>query len=343
MEINKEEENYIIKCTYEDSTDIIVQFQNKKIFLRRIIDEYIDEMKGKQEIEILPGVYIKINAKLSCYLSLIRHESSHLLSELIKCTIFTKIRMKILVEVHNKKDYINIYSNENIRTKKDYYCKYDYKKYHKRISPKLLPYPDTLGGGAGRCVIWNIFQTIGLLESGCESVYEFYSLSQLLDMTSANSELLDKCKKSRNCGYIIRKMLNDEYKGKWENDNENDDITVQLKEGQYSLCEGKHRVCMAKRFEINNIPVEITEVFDKGKIYYDPEIFEYYTPSNEYTCHEIMGDFYSTLNRIGINKEDSHKLLTGDFIDIVEFIEEKSGNNIIEIANKCYSENRKKF
>lgn len=342
MVIKKEQENYVIRCTYEESSDIIVKFQNKKLFLSNIIDEYIDEMKSKQRIEILPGVYIKIAAKLNFYLSLIRHESSHFFSELIRYTILKIIPVKIFVEVYNKKDKINICSNEKKEMQKDYYYEHDYKNYYDRISPKLLPYPDTLGGGGGRCVIWSIFQDIGLLEVGCESAYEFYSLSQLLDMTSTNSKLLDKCKESRNCGYIIRKMLNDEYKGTWENNNKNDDITVQLEEGKYSLCEGKHRVCMAKRFGINNIPVEVTEVFKKKKMYYNSNIFGCNADINRYTCHEIMEDFYSTLNRIGINKEDSHKLLIGDFIDIVEFIEEKSGDNIIEIADKCYSENMKK-
>lgn len=351
MKIDKKESNYEVNCTYEDSYGVIIEFQNKKISLRTIFDEYINDIRKNQIIEVLPGVYIKVNFNLNNvvmpeynpYDSLYGLIKSLVLG--IKTRILQKVSIKVFITVNNKKDYINIYINEElgINNEKDYYYESECKSYNKRISPNILPYPDTLGGGAGRCAIWNIFKTLGLLESGCESAYEFYSLSQLLDMTSNNNNLLDICKKSSNCGYIIDKMINNEYKGKWEDGKGYDDITVDFEEGEYSLYEGKHRVCMAKRFDITTIPVEITEIVHKEKKYYDSDIFNLEISSKQYTCHEIMDDFYSTLSRIRLNKEDSHELLNNDFIDIVEFIEKRAGKNIIKIRNICNGENEKIF
>lgn len=351
MKINKQESNYEVNCTYEDSYEVIIEFQNKKISLRTIFNEYMTDIRKNQTIEVLPGVYIKVNfnlnnvvmPKYNPYDSLYGLIKSLVLA--IKTRILQNVSIKVFITVNNKKDYINIYNNEElgISNEKDYYYESEYESYKKRISPKILPYPDTLGRGAGRCVVWNIFQTLGLLESGCESAYEFYTLSQLLDMTSNNNNLLNKCKESRNCGYIIDKMINNEYKGKWEGGNGCDDISVGFEEGKYRLYEGKHRVCMAKRFNITTIPVEVTEIVHKKKKYHDSDLLRLHRLNQNYTCHEIMDDFYSTLTRIGLNKEDSHKLLNNDFIDIVEFIEKKVGKNIIKIRNICNAENERIF
>lgn len=349
MKIKEQGHDYKINCTYKESMSLIINFQGKEISLDDVFDEYIDEIKKDRPIEILPGIYIEVNCDLNKmvmpqynpYDTLWGITKSLLLA--IKTKILQKSSIKISISIHNIKDYIKVYERTyKINNKKEHY-EYDLKNYNERISPKLLPYPNTLGGGARGCIIWDIFQSIGLLECGWESAYEFYSLSEILDMTSKNEKLLAKCKKSKNCGYIIDKMINNNYKGKWEGGEGWDDISVELNRGKYRLYEGKHRVCMAKRFNIDVIPVEVTELIHKEIKYYSSSSMDLCIAHRKYTCREIMNDFYETLKKIGIHKEDSHELLKNSNNDIIEFIERKSGMSIIEIRDKCNDENYKKF
>lgn len=259
---------------------------------------------------------------------------------MLKENSFKFISTKIEIIIKNKKDYVDVYIKNYSQVNKSYYYEYEEpKKYLQRINPKVLPYPNRLGSGSGKCAVWDIFQQIGLLECGQESIYKFYSVSEILNMTSKNEDLLKKCKESQNCGYIIEKMLNNEYKGLWEGGSGKDDISIELEEDKYSLDEGKHRVCMAKRFDIADIPVEITENIRKEKKYYDDDMILF---KRQYTCHEIMKHCYETLENIGISNEDAHELLKLPIanLELVNFIENKAGMNIYQIKNKCYNSNK---
>lgn len=82
MKLNKKEDSYILKYSYNESINIIVNFQGKEITLDTIIDEYAGEIKKNKLIEILPCVYMKINRNINKCRYEYNPQSS--LSEMIK-------------------------------------------------------------------------------------------------------------------------------------------------------------------------------------------------------------------------------------------------------------------
>ena len=134
-------------------------------------------------------------------------------------------------------------------------------------------------------------------------------------------------------------MTEGKYEAKFEVDNSyyDDDISVTLEDGTYSLNEGKHRVCIAKRFNIERIPAQVTTIINdkdtlvKSKSMLEPIPFNY----KRVNCENILIDCYEKYNMIGLNDEDVRKLNeTVSDKDLVNFIETTVGKTLTEIERE---------
>ena len=126
------------------------------------------------------------------------------------------------------------------------------------IATEQLPYPDSLGNNgdldirsiAHGCSICQLF-----LENGAKEPLPF---AHILRETSEIPEFLEICKSSKHCGKLLDKFKNGTYKALYQGGQGDDDILVVLRKKDvdiYDVIEGKHRVCVAKRFGIKEIPV----------------------------------------------------------------------------------------
>ena len=203
------------------------------------------------------------------------------------------------------------------------------------INPNDLPYPNTLGKGAGKCVIWSIFSNLNLYSTSY-NLYSVMSAKDMFEMSSQNEKLLQCCCRSWLCGPIISKMKEGRYEAKFENQSENDyrdDIFVSCRNGKYSLYEGKHRVCIAKRLNIELVPaiVEVYE-YEKKELYKKMRKLESYN-SKKCTCENILAECIKIYTNLGLSVADIHELneVIGNK-GMLEFIEERSGKSIAELA-----------
>jgi len=126
----------------------------------------------------------------------------------------------------------------------------------KVINPDIVEYPSVLGGNntgyLHGCAICQFFFNKGW----SDEPQDIYSI---LSSTSNKTEFNQLCLNSTHCAPIIEKFLNGTYKAKYDGGNGADDIYVWNNGDAIVAVEGKHRICIAKRFKIKEIPV----IFDE--------------------------------------------------------------------------------
>jgi hypothetical protein len=130
----------------------------------------------------------------------------------------------------------------------------------KDFKTELLDYPCVLGDSTRKkylhgCIICQRFRECGIHE-------EPQNIYNILTTTAKDKETYNKwCLESTFCAPLIQKFLNGTYKAKYDGGDGDDDISVFKMDGKYCVDEGKHRVCIAKRFDIKEIPVVFTEEY----------------------------------------------------------------------------------
>ncbi len=152
-------------------------------------------------------------------------------------------------------DYIKKFENKySIRRKKINMSRYIEK--NTIIETDLLPFPNALGNN-GDLDIKGIKHGCLL----CQYLIDYENYDQplniysILSSTSSDEFYLDICKKSVHCMKLLNKFQSGTYKSLADGGDGKDDITIGLKRGDYTIYEGKHRVCVAKRFNVKTIPV----------------------------------------------------------------------------------------
>jgi len=130
----------------------------------------------------------------------------------------------------------------------------------RNFKTELLDYPSVLGDSTRKkylhgCIVCQRFRELGIAE-------EPQDIYAILTATAKNKETYNElCLESTFCAPLIQKFQNRTYKAKYDGGDGDDDISVSIINGEYYVDEGKHRVCIAKRFEIKEIPVIFTEEY----------------------------------------------------------------------------------
>lgn len=129
-------------------------------------------------------------------------------------------------------------------------------KVHTMIDTELLDYPLKLGRAYEArhylhgCAICEYFK---------DEFKEPQDIRFILTETAKEKKFNDICLQSTHCGPIIKKLLNGEYIANYDGGAGTDDIQIGVIGGEYVIFEGKHRVCMVKRFGLKKVPVVLSK------------------------------------------------------------------------------------
>lgn len=158
------------------------------------------------------------------------------------------------------------------------------------VDVEKIFYPTTMRGGANRCIVWNIFQTLDLVNI-FKKDYKVFDVETMLEASSYNEEILELCSNYDTCSYILEKFRNGIYSTSEEM---HDNIELTEYKGYYFPVEGKHRVCIAKRFKIPKIYAEVTGCIDieKEEEQEDKPLYLKNLNFNSFTEEDILNAHY---------------------------------------------------
>lgn len=122
-----------------------------------------------------------------------------------------------------------------------------------RVS-EIIEYPDSLGGD--KCIHLNAAKKLGLYIPGSNKSKK--SIKQVLEESSQSLEKINECLNSY-CGGLYVILI-----GKRKIKNINDNVVIAEYKGKYyPYGNGHHRICIAKRTNIEFIEAEVIRYYDK--------------------------------------------------------------------------------
>ena len=288
------EGNEISLCIPEEIIpQLYFRFQSQKFKFRDITDSLDDESYN----EIFPGIYMR------------SVKSEPKLKRLINKFFKKKLYM---LRNENLRDFFQVCS-ELEETRSEYHDGDIISTQIEHVNPQNVEQPGNLGGGrCGGCPVYSYFNRIGVLGEHDINGYYFFRDEEAIEATRKEEFFLDKCRYST-CFQTYEKILKEGYSEELEM---RDQIKVQYQNGRYSAGEGKHRVCVMRRFGYSNIiPMRVTRVSDSsgnpGRIM-DKQFFS----DNKH----VLESCYGVYERLGISSDDVRDLLKNPKATIVDYL-----------------------
>lgn len=325
-------------------------------------NKYRTNEPHKEFVEILPAIHFKIERSIDNkeieelhdkYLnssSLIK-KTENLIRLSIKQSQFNKQIVKYIIDNRNKRDSVSINTGIGINKKNVYkndgnrvgherlriedYIDYEIQKERKYVDTTKIFYPSSLGGGAGKCIIWDIFQSLDLMNTFNDD-YRPLSISEMFEASSENSSLLNECSKFKRCRGLLDKFNNDTYIEEPDKTSFYDDIQLEEIDGFYIPHEGKHRVCIAKRFNIPMIYAQVNKAINirqKDKL---KNGLKYVFQNQHYDPKRTLEMCYKIFKNMGIDKEQVIYILENGLNnkDLIEYIEKATGKSLTQLAKE---------
>ncbi len=292
--ITVEDGSEIKLCVPNDIVPFLYfRFQTKKFKFRDITESLIDEI----ETEIFPGIYIK---------------GTECKNKLKKFINFVLQRKQYLIKNENKKDFFKICS-ELEKQEMNYYTGDIISTMIERINPMIVKQPGNLGGGrCSGCPIIDYFHCLGMIgERDIINDYYFFSDIEVIDATKKEEFFLEKCRKSK-CFNTYEKIISEGYS---ENLSNYDQIKIEYQNDEYTVGEGKHRICAMRRFGYSKeIPVRLTRISDSLR---NSNIMcKQYFSDNKH----VLESCYNGFEKIGISSEDVRVLLKKPNATILDYL-----------------------
>jgi len=123
------------------------------------------------------------------------------------------------------------------------------------IKTDLLPIPSSLGNN-GDADIREIKHGCSLCQYFLDNGHkEPLNIKHIISSTSSDEFYIEICKSSVHCMKLLNKFQSGTYKLISDGGDGKDDILIGFDGDEYFIYEGKHRVCVAKRFNIRTLPV----------------------------------------------------------------------------------------
>lgn len=269
------------------------RFQSQKFRLRDITDSLDDESNH----EIFPGIYIR------------SVESESKLKKWIHR--FFKKKLYILRN-ENLRDYFQICS-ELEEKRLEYHDGDIMSTQIEHVNPQNVEQPGNLGGGrCGGCPVYSYFNRLGVLGEYDINGYYFFRDEEAIEATRKEEFFLEKCRCS-SCFQTYEKILKEGYSEELEM---RDQIKVSYKNGKFFAGEGKHRVCVMRRFGYSDtIPMRVTRVSDGLG---DPRriIDKQFFSDNKH----VLETCYDVYERLGISSDDVRDLLKNPKATILDYL-----------------------
>lgn len=351
------------RCSGKKHPKLEIIFNNKSFQIYQFASYYEEnEIKG-QFLEVLPGIFYKEKKRLDKkaidkgYNKVYDVDGksvgkiSDMLIFSIKCLRYYNIQsVEVSILIKNKRDKVRIvetdlksnlvteiFYSEGIRKHSQIIDRRAESKYdempavRKYVPTDKIIYPDTLGGGANRCIVWNYFQRLGLMSTFNHS-YKIFNVETMLNSTENNKNLLLKCEKFGACSVMLKEFNEGKYEVDFSKESFScDNIQLTEFEGHFIPYGGLHGVCLAKRFGINKVSAEVSQCVNIKQ-------YKKYEIKNDMTSSfdEILKNCYDTFENVKMKKSDVHLILENGLSDeeLINYIENKSGKTISELAGE---------
>ena len=177
------------------------------------------------------------------------------------------------------------------------------------LDPRIFRQPSRLGGGeCGGCPILDFFSRLGLEEKGSNGDYYFWDIADLVEATEKEDFFLDLCKASQ-CYKTYESIVENGYNMHLD---QSKSITVDVKDGLYEVNEGKHRICVMKRFGYNHrVPMYVT----RYERYVKKEIL---TESSD--MEQVLSACYTRFVDLGIPMDAVRKHLQNPKATVMDYL-----------------------
>lgn len=332
-------ENELIEYTFrpQSGSHLSINFNGLSFQSYNIFDYVEQNSHGEDYVEYLPGVFIRKVQKYNDFIEVgsnkldnQRRENPTLVTvlksaywRLLKKIFYKRQLVKIIIEIRNKRDAIEIKNHDTIlfhqsvpvidalQKNYDNRIKYssDYTEEFKWVDTTKIMYPFRSGGNGERCRIKGIFQTLDLLDGYNHEHYSLFSEHEMFLASSQSDGLMQECKKFERCVNICDRFHNHTYsqptEEKWF-----DEIELNECSGVYEISNANHRVCIAKRF---NVPFVYAKVYK----FHKDQMVESQERSNDLPRdiftrgdnQKILSSFYNRISRLDLKKECGHHIL----------------------------------
>ena len=291
---------------------LFFSFQKTKFKFDDAIKKIEDTTES--EVEILPGIFF-----------------AYAIDNAVLRNVFHFVFQQIsyVIRNENRKDSFDIQSELERQTINASHSKNLISSSIEYLSPQLIEQPGNLGGGkCGGCNVRDYFMRIGLMEKMDYKGYFFFEERDLLIATREEIFFLDELCQENGCFTTYKKIIENGYIM-----DDQDQIKVEYYRGKYSAEEGKHRICVMKRFGYDQeIPMlvtrlESTELIDNSD---REDCFNNYFGDMNY----VLENCYTQYEKIGISSGDVRKLLKDPDATVLDYLR-ASRYSYREIYDRC--------
>lgn len=294
-------------------------FNDNEFSFYNAINEFHSEFILNPCQEILPGVWV---TDVNRYF---QQSSHHGMKARLKKSLTPILKYQFNLKIRNKRNDYDFMGIERYRKPSEKYMSPPFPEgdHDTSIDPQNLPYPLSMGGGASLCVIWKAFNKLGLFDTFHYN-YNIYSLAEIIQNVTQHKAMLDFCKRQKNCMALLHEFQNNTY-----NTSKNTQpIRISYCNGSYEVADGNHRICVARRFQVNRVPVQLTVIHASDDLK-SRRFYHYTQPS----CKAIMKEYHDSLKPLALTNEQGHYLLETPIqeIDIIRHLEKVKGKSISEI------------
>lgn len=310
---NLQNDSYELRFRPEELYQYQFSFAGKDFSLFQVIKEFAFDFEQAPRQEILPGIWLTdLNGRFRPFSLL--HSPVDLLMPRIRGYRFH-------LEVHNRR---NAYAFPSVVTfTKPVPDPVPRPETAGKVllDPALVACSDTMGSGPSRCAVWNCFARLGLYDMFSYS-YSMFSLGELIENVTKHHRLLWLCEKQDNCRELLEKFRT----GRYDTTDEEAPIRLSYTAGAYHVSDGKHRLCVARRFQIARVPVFLTvrEASDPTRRDETPVS----VPSRHSTpCKPILEAYRKILRTVPLTEEQGQYLLKTPLedLDLVGYLESVFG------------------
>lgn len=321
-----QENCFKIRFTETELYDYSFFFNGEKYLFIHVLNEYRDELRTNEWHEVLPGIRLSDRCKYSSYVNL------NNLQRWFWGFYYRVMGYCFEIEIDNKRNsyyFKSIKSNDKVSTEESPQICAEGTHYI-NVNPNLIDYPESMGGGAARCAVWALFEKLGLFSTFYYD-YNMYSLSEILKNVTEHGTLIEVCRGQESCMALLKTFQAGAYRPEPY-------IRVCYEDGTYSVDDGNHRICVARRFDITQIPIKLTTFVqtDESEIYDEPS----YSGQGSSSCKKVMTQYNSIIKNLGLSNEEGHFLLRTpiDGIDLIRYIEKVKGMSIDEVVQSIWAD-----
>lgn len=273
----------------------VIIFQRKGYEGVYVWFEVLDAMR-EGSVEIFPGIFATIRCR-----GLIER-------------IFRNWREKecITFDVRNIRDRFEVISNSKSQLQQmpleTLYV------VEENVNPSEVEYPNALlGGKKCSCPISAYFHDLHICGE-----YKVISESEIVEKTRAIPVFAKMCFKS-NCHKVLESIKNHGYKY-----DPNDMIQIDEIDGIYIPIEGKHRICVMKRYGYSHkVPMRVTHSSRSSANSYSKVLCR---PRRQYVI-----DYYKRCEEYGLNEDDMRMYLNDNTFNLCALIAKRQG---LELQNQ---------